>query len=123
MILERLKRYEDLQNQGEDRYSRPEIEALEGARLFPLPDRDTMLVIREEGDSIYIEYALFDYSTGDCSDGTPALMKCIFHGYGFGGGLREMRHTYFGQEAGYVFYLPTQALIDSLKILQEYFDE
>ena len=76
----------------------------------------------EDIDSSKVDFALFEF--GGCVLGATddeIFMTHVFHGYGFSEGLREMRHTYFGEE-GYLFYVPMKSIIEAFGILMTYFD-
>ena len=77
-------------------------------------------------DEYWLDYGLFSFHSSNCDD-TSIKVSCVFSGGGPGNinnpelGLREFRHTYFG-EKGYCFYLPIEATIQALKILNQFFD-
>lgn len=68
-----------------------------------------------------VSIALFD-SEGDWDD--DEWFRCVFHGYGYAGGLRELRHTYWGEadRAGYIYYVNARLIADAFAILRRWFD-
>lgn len=92
----------------------PIIEALEENEYPPI------LAICDDDDSI--DYAYYQFSSRTLGE-EPVYYECIWHGHGYGGSLREMRHTYFKvDDNGYVFYLDIKGTIRALEILKRYFD-
>lgn len=83
--------------------------ALDGKGLLAAVERDTA-----------VSFVVFAFSSSNV-DGTDAVYECIFHGNGFAGGLRELRHSYWGED-GYVFYPSATLIAGAFKELQRWFD-
>lgn len=66
----------------------------------------------------WMEFALFGLSFGDVGE---EVVTPVFHGMGPSGALREMRHTYWGDE-GYLFYAPGKTIAEAFQVLGKYFD-
>lgn len=77
--------------------------------ILPFPDK--------------VEFAVFDFCSSD-TDGANATWSRVFHGEGFAGGLRELRHTYWGDPdaGGYVFYPDGELIAEAFAQLSEWFD-
>ncbi len=75
-----------------------------------------------EGAPGKVDFCLFDFrsSSADREPRQTTVSK-IWWGYGFSSGLRELRHSYFGDD-GYVFYAPLDAMRQTIDILKKYFD-
>ncbi len=69
---------------------------------------------------IEVDFAVLE-ENGSCDGRIEAVV--IFHGNGIGGSLRELRHSYWGDD-GYIFCLDTvmRLISKSLVALEEYFD-
>lgn len=84
-----------------------------------------LAVLDDEGG---FEYGMYEFVRGDVEpQDAQTYLGCIFRGWGTGGSLREMRHTYFNPDdaddmRGYCFYLPIDAVIAALTHLKKYFD-
>jgi len=83
------------------------------------------LLAVDDGVDHHVSFAVFRFHSGPSTrngvivDGEK--MSVVFHGSGPSGALRELRHTYWG-ENGYIFY-PHGALIASaFAALKEWFD-
>lgn len=76
-------------------------------------------------DDNCISYILFDFMMSD-GNGINIKVKTVFFGHGYGGSLREMRHTYFGNDFrevdGYLYYPPCKAIAAAFDYLGKYFD-
>lgn len=76
----------------------------------------------------WVYYSMFEQVEADTEVVAGVLVEKdikveeLFHGDGPTGSLKELRHTYFANE-GYIFYLPMEATIKALTILQEYFND
>lgn len=77
------------------------------------------VVVKTDGP-ITIDFAVFEFSHSDADD-SNIMMSHIFHGTGPSGGLRECRHTYWG-ENGYVFFPDAEIISKALEFLKKYFD-
>lgn len=93
----------------------------QGYNLIEIMEGD-LWVLEEIGDvSIKLHFL---ESLSSTHDGKEELFKVetLFVVHGYGGYLREMRHTYFGDESGYMFYLNKTRLIKALEYCEKYFD-
>jgi len=77
------------------------------------------LVVHVDGDCV--RFALFEWSCSNADD-TNRQFSMVFHGVGVGGGLRECRHTYWG-EGGYVHMMPLDVVAKAMAALRKWFDE
>ena len=77
-----------------------------------------LVVFVDDVDSV--RFALFEWSCSNADD-TNRQFHMIFHGVGVGGGLRECRHTYWG-EAGYVYLMPLDVVAKAMAALRKWFD-
>lgn len=66
----------------------------------------------------WIDFALMAFVSKDDDD---TYVSTVFKGSGTVD-QREMRHVWFGDGDGYVFYLPGDAVIKALEFLKTYFD-
>lgn len=73
-----------------------------------------------DSDEVQTEYAFFQFCWSEFDDTNIHVSK-IFHGCGTTYD-RAMKHTYFGDKEGYIFYLPIDETIKSMEILKKYFD-
>ncbi len=84
---------------------------------------DAWVILREETGTLYFAVARFISSD---SDGLDVSVEVFWHGWGCGSlngsGLRECRHSYFGDD-GYVFYIDGRIMSQAFKVLSTYFDE
>lgn len=86
------------------------------------------LLAVDHADDLHVSVALFAFSSGPAYLGDvevePRACKRIMHGDGPSGPLRELRHTFWGDQnnGGYVFY-PSAALIcGAFEALKRWFD-
>ena len=70
----------------------------------------------------WIRFAVMEFSHGT-GDGKENYMSVIFHGSGPSEGLRECRHTWWGEGDGYVFYPNGRTISLAFKELSKYFDD
>lgn len=64
-----------------------------------------------------IDFAVLDFFTAFDDN---EHCNCIWHGYGFGDALRELRHSYFTSD--YYFYLDLDLMEKSCQFLKKHFD-
>ena len=67
----------------------------------------------------WLSWVLLEWVSGDGADGID-LFDIVVHGEG-SSGLRECRHTYFGDD-GYIFYLDGDVLSWGIEQLRQWFD-
>lgn len=82
----------------------------------PMAEDEGLLVVRVDGH--IVEFAVLEW---DSSCAGEDFYSMVFHGQGVGSGLREMRHTYWG-EGGYLFYAPADVIAAAFEALKEWFD-
>lgn len=84
-----------------------------------------LAVLEGEGESTWTEFAVFEWNSGPSTvDGVecgPAMYAVVFCGAGPSGYLRELRHTYWGED-GYLHHLPAAVIADAFAKLQRWFD-
>lgn len=70
-----------------------------------------------------VSFVVFYFMTSDI-DGGNAEYGRVFHGYGFSGALRELRHSYWGEpeNQGYIFYPSARLIAEAFEALNEWFD-
>lgn len=95
-------------------------------QVHHLKDDAGVLVLREKEH--LLEFALLSRSW-ELADGTEKYWSCEFHGYGFTGNLRELRHVWFSPKRpgdalahGYVYYINLALYIEALQLLGTWFD-
>lgn len=79
-----------------------------------------------EPDSSLIEFVVCTFGCGPSTNTKgelcdPELWRCEFKGYGFTGFLRELRHTWYGED-GYIFYPDIGLMQAAFKRLEAWFD-
>lgn len=75
-----------------------------------------------EGDtSGWLKFAVMSWF-GSNLDDSDVLLKCLFHGDGPYGVLREPRHFYFGDGDGYLFYPEASVIQAGFEALKEFYD-
>ena len=89
--------------------------------IVPLP-RGAFLAVQIDDEAFKIEFALFDDASGDAEGNV--LYKMVMHGEGYGGNLRECRHTWWGEpdNQGYIFYPNFEVITAALEALKTWFE-
>lgn len=77
---------------------------------------EVLVAVREEG--IKVEFVVLSWCSA--SD-QGSEYEHVFHGYGYSGALRELRHSYWGED-GYIFYPQASVITSALTMLKEWFD-
>lgn len=99
-------------------YHLSDIQALSDVQVIDVGN-DCYLAVRE---GLSVDFALFREESVD--ENHVVTVQLVFCGYGTGGDLREMRHTFWGHDReGYVFYMPIQGVINALEQLKKYFSD
>ena len=81
-----------------------------------------LLAVVVDPGGLKINFALFEFAAGVSSAPCPDdQFSLVFHGEGYGAPLREMRHSYWG-ENGYLFYADRQLIARALEALGKWFD-
>lgn len=87
-----------------------------------------ILFLKQSFNDYFIDFIMVQFSTDNFIVGIGPLYRKIFEGCGASNlynqtdQLRELRHMWFGEENGYVFSMPVNALIESMRYLSKYFD-
>ena len=74
------------------------------------------------GEHNWIKFAVLQYAKAN-GDGSDIKTCVLFHGEGPSGALRECRHTYWGDERGYIFYPKGHVISAAFAVLAEYYDD
>ena len=76
-------------------------------------------------DDLWIEFAVLEDVGGYIAEDHSTITegRCVFHGGGPSGNLRECRHTYWGKEDGYIHYPHGPLITAAFKRLSEFFDD
>lgn len=83
------------------------------------------LLAVDDSDPVHVSFVVFDFHSGpstrdgDVVDGEK--MSLVFHGNGPSSSLRELRHTYWGED-GYLFYAQGRLIAAAFIALNEWFD-
>jgi hypothetical protein len=88
-------------------------------QIIELDNEGYLALVYDEESEFKLTFAVF---TSNSSDDKDTYLTVQFHGYGFTGGLRECRHTYWGED-GYLFYPNGRVIRLAFKELSKYFDE
>lgn len=102
---------------GEMGYAEPDIRE-KATEVHELEGKGLLAVLV---DGIHVSFAVFDWESGPASDGGPAYYRVVFHGEGPSDSLRELRHTYWGDN-GYIFYPNGKLIADAFAKLGRWFD-
>lgn len=70
-----------------------------------------------------VHFAVMEWESSN-HDGSDVRYRLVFHGEGFSGRLRELRHSWWGEpdNAGYMYYPSFEVLSAALTALQKWFD-
>lgn len=111
-------------------YTMAEIRA-KSTRVIELIPKCAVLAVLIDPDEVHVSFAVFEFASGPCfmPDGKTTVdglvdetqMTVLFHGEGPSSALRELRHTYWGED-GYIFYVHADTVIAALNALREWFD-
>jgi hypothetical protein len=96
------------------------IEKNEGTAVERLTD-DCWLALKFYDDRAWLEFAAFYFTASDF-DGSNILVECFLKGDGPSDILRECRHTWWGDENGYMFYVNKKNIVAVLNRLSDFFD-
>lgn len=80
-----------------------------------------LLAVLEDDARVIVSFVVLEAMVGEGSDGHPALYRMVFEGHGVSGSLRELRHTYWGDD-GYLHFPPSKLISDAFAKLEEWFD-
>lgn len=106
------------------------IDPIHGDRVYPLDDARERFTVRELMPNAYLvlnfendwlKFAVLEFSSSNV-DGSETMLSCLFHGEGPGMGLRECRHTWWGED-GYLFYPDGRVIAAAFAALSEFFDD
>jgi hypothetical protein len=94
-----------------------------GAERFfhanPQGNVDAALIVHDHDGSV--RWALLEWVSSN-TDGTDMRYEVEACGWGVGGPLREARHTYFGDEGGYIHDVSPSRLAWAFGVLGKWFD-
>jgi hypothetical protein len=79
------------------------------------------LILNWDKEHFWLKFACVEFSSS-AHYGVSTLVRCIFHGCGPTTGLREMRHTWWGDGNGYLFYASREIITRAFKVLDEFYD-
>lgn len=79
------------------------------------------LILNWDKEHFWLKFACVEFVSSDL-DGSGTQVRCVFHGTGPTEGLREFRHTWWGDGNGYLFYAPREIITAALKALDEFYD-
>jgi hypothetical protein len=103
---------------GESIYSLIELYAkFEAVRLC----QDGWMFLNWDEKRFWLKFAVLQFYSSD-ADGNSVQLECVFHGEGPTGGLRECRHTWWG-EGGYIFYPKGKIITSAISELAKHFDD
>lgn len=88
---------------------------------------DGLLAVSEPADGSWTHVTLFAWASGPATrNGVEVEPNCyhrIMHGDGPSKGLRELRHTYWGEpDSGYIFYPNGKLISAAFGALRTWFD-
>jgi hypothetical protein len=72
-------------------------------------------------DEFFVSFVLFRFGSCETAN-TNIRWSRVMDGEGPGDGLRELRHTNWG-DAGYIFYAPMKLIAEAMGVLGKYFDD
>jgi hypothetical protein len=113
-----------IDHRGEPAYRDAEIRAA-ATHVIQLCDRDLLAVLEQhvQENHFAVSFVVFEFMMSN-TDGTDVVYGRVFHGNGYSGTLRELRHSFWGEadNDGYIFY-PSASLIGAaFKELERWFD-
>jgi len=85
--------------------------------------KDGYLVLNwgEDPDRLWLKFAVLSFDSSQVDD-SKVMLSLIFHGEGPSSNLREFRHTWWGDENGYIFYANPKVICSALLALSEFYD-
>jgi len=109
---------EDIMGNDEEVYSLDKMKELSTEHV-ELPSNGHLFYYRE-ADGLHLNFFVGGFHTSDVDNKNVVIDK-IWTGCGPTGNLRELRHSFFG-ENGYIFYVNLDILEAASKDLRRYFD-
>lgn len=103
---------------GDDAYTLDSAKDFEVVELF----QNGKLILNFDKNKFILNFAVMSFCSSDM-DGENILLSPVFNGSGCLGNLRECRHTWWGDEDGYVYYPDGRLIKDAFDKLSKYFDE
>ncbi len=90
-------------------------------KVEPLPNG---YIVLDDAD-LWVRFAILEFVTEyDSEDGRRVTeATCLFYGEGPSGNLRECRHTYWGDDSGYIFYPSGLLITAAFRRLSDFFDD
>jgi hypothetical protein len=117
-ILQRLEKEID----GPDQEKAHELEDLKKAFSDHLELIPGSLWVFWREEDVWLNFAFFEFYQSDADD-KNMIVRCFWRGGGTTGSLRELRHSYIGEDGkGYVFYFNKQRFLRAIEWLSQHFD-
>ena len=114
----------ELDHNGDPVYADADIRK-KATEVIPFCDGRSLLAVRtgKEPFPSLTEFIVFDFMMSSI-DGTDTKWQRVFHGYGYTDGLRELRHSYWGEldNGGYIFYPSASTICGAFELLKRWFD-
>lgn len=85
-----------------------------------LDDHDSGYLVLDNKEEDWLRFAVLEFVSSKY-DGTDVKVNMVFHGDGPSNNLRELRHTWWGNE-GYLFYPNFKTIKSALDMLLEFYD-
>ena len=121
MFLDNIKKHKSIINSDDTVYKADEVMDIVD-EWHKIGNENYTLVIKKDGQTdIVYHFALFRFNSSNM-DGSNETWEKIFEGTGPSSSLREMRHIWWGDEKGYVYYLNMDAVMEAFHILKKYYD-
>lgn len=122
MFLDKLPTHANPSSGDDAWYRWEDLMAVPGIQVVPLDEHEGGWLLVHDRDG-WIDFALVEFAMSDDS-GSERSVSLVWSGSGPGDGLRELRHSYFGDKSqpGYVFYLSMDRMEAAFKHLRRYFD-
>jgi hypothetical protein len=121
-FLDRLTAERDETGSDSTVYDLAQIRAT-SPRCIDLEVGDGLLAVDDR--ELSVSFAVFQFACGSATQNgvevSGAKMSLVFHGEGPSGALRELRHTYWGED-GYIFYPNGELISKAFVALREWFD-
>lgn len=95
--------------------------SLEGCTLTELVRGAYIAFYRDPSQQLWLEFAVLNCLADEEEEMFDPDQQIVFYGNGPVGGLRELRHTYWG-ESGYIFYPDPLVICSAFVELGRYFD-
>lgn len=81
-----------------------------------------LAVLEHDDEAVIVSFIVLELYSGEASNGSPDLYTKVFTGWGVSGALRELRHTSWGDDDGYLAYPSAALIVGAFRELGEWFD-